>query len=159
MLFVFNKKKGAKATKTRILFSEMTSLLTLLICFYFFGRFQRMSQLKIAMSNFGNFAIFLLDPIMGIFLAKYMSCMTKEVSKRQKRLLNSINIIVLINAILVIISSIFDLRWFYYFENNTYYRGSFFLLRSTYVLMIPFILLLYIIIYYKYINKQNNFLL
>ena len=153
-LFIFNKKKGVQATKTKLLFTEMASLLTLLVCFDSFGRFQRTSQLRIALSNFGNFAIFLLDPVMGIFLARYISCMTKEVSKKQKWLLNTIYIIVSTNIILVSISTIFDLEWFYYFEYNTYQRGKFFLARVIYVLMIPFILLLYDIIYYKFIDKR-----
>ncbi|MCR5581519.1 MAG: GGDEF domain-containing protein [Pseudobutyrivibrio sp.] len=93
------------------------------------------------LAEIGYFIIFLLDPLDILFAIYYMDCwMDDNKSKSRMAFRYAFEIFAVGNAAIVLISTIFNLRWFFYFENGIYYRGTFFYYRAG--LMLLFIALL-----------------
>ena len=73
------------------------------------------------LARIGYFIIFILDPVDILFAVSYVDCwMDKENSEPRMCFKTAFQSFAIINAVLVTMSSVLQLRWFFYFENNTF---------------------------------------
>ena len=105
------------------------------------------------LARIGYLLIFLLDPVDILFAVSYVDCwMDKENSVPRRWFKAAFQVFAVVNIILVIISSIFQLKWFFYFEDGVYYRGEYFLVRALMVMVFIVLLLVYTVVF------RNDFL-
>ena len=98
----------------------------------------------------GYYLIFLLDPVDILFALSYIDCwMDTESSVPRRIFRGAFEVFAATNALLVTISSVFNLRWFFYFENGLYYRGEYFLVRALTLMVFILLVLAYAIIFRK----------
>ena len=96
------------------------------------------------LSRVGYFLIFLLDPVDILFAVSYVDCwMDKENSEARNLFKSVFQVFAVINIVVVTISSLFQLRWFFYFEDGVYYRGEYFLIRALLLMIFMILLLVY----------------
>ncbi|MBQ7147400.1 MAG: GGDEF domain-containing protein [Pseudobutyrivibrio sp.] len=113
------------------------------------------------LARFGYFMIFLLDPVDILFAVSYEDCwMDKENSTPRKLFKMAFQIFAIINMIIVSISSIFQLGWFFYFRNGVYYRGQFFLVRAILLMIFIILLLVYTVVFRSdFITEYKNMIM
>ncbi|SDB50845.1 diguanylate cyclase (GGDEF) domain-containing protein [Pseudobutyrivibrio sp. YE44] len=113
------------------------------------------------LAQIGYYMIFLLDPVDILFAVSYVDCwMANKNSKPRDYFRAAFQAFALINIILVTVSNILNLRWFYYFENNVYYRGEFFMVRAIMVMIFIVLLLIYAVVFRKdFMSEYKNMIL
>ncbi|QFJ55121.1 GGDEF domain-containing protein [Pseudobutyrivibrio xylanivorans] len=113
------------------------------------------------LAKVGYFIIFLLDPADILFAVSYVDCWMDSGNVRTRAAFRqAFRIFALLNIVLVTISSVFDLRWFFYFENGVYYRGPFFLIRALSMMLFITLLVVYSIVFRKdFMSEYKNVIL
>lgn len=113
------------------------------------------------LAQIGYYFIFLLDPIDILFAVSYIDCwMDSGNVKSRTYFKTAFQVFAGVNALLVTISNLFNLKWFYYFEGYTYYRGDYFVARGVMILISIIMLLVYAIVFRKdFINEYKNTIL
>lgn len=102
------------------------------------------------LAYFGYYVIFLLDPVDILFALSYIDCwMDRESSVPRRIFKGAFEIFAAVNGVLVTVSSMFNLRWFFYFENGLYYRGEFFLVRALVLMVFILLVLVYAVVFRK----------
>ncbi len=101
------------------------------------------------MTKIGYFLIYALDPADYLFAILYINCWLGETGRvtGRKAFLWAYRIFVILNASLVTISTVFNLKWFYYFEGNEYSRGPLFMVRAVLLMVFCLSLSVYTIVY------------
>ncbi len=101
------------------------------------------------LTKIGYFLIYVLDPADYLFAILYINCWLGETGrvKGRKAFLWAYRIFVILNASMVIISQLFNLKWFYYFDGMTYNRGPLFMVRAVLLMVFCLLLSVYTIIY------------
>ena len=113
------------------------------------------------LARIGYFLIFILDPVDILFAVNYVDCwMDEENSKPRRRFKEAFRAFAIANGVIVTLSSLLGLRWFFYFENGIYYRGSFFLIRALLVMLFIILLLVYTVVFRKdFLSEYKNMIL
>ena len=113
------------------------------------------------LAKLGYYEIFLLDPVDILFAVSYIDCwMANKNSRPRDYFKAAFQAFALINGVMVTISTIFNLRWFYYFENQTYYRGSMFMARAILVMIFIVLLLIYVVVFRNdFMSEYKNMIL
>ena len=101
------------------------------------------------LTRIGYYVIYALDPADYLFAILYINCWLSDTdrTKGRKYFVLSYWIFVVANLVLVTVSTLFDLKWFYYFEGTTYLRGPLFLLRAVLLMLFCLLLSVYTVIY------------
>ena len=109
----------------------------------------------LALGYIGYYVIFLLDPLDILFALYYLDCWMDEKNIKQRRHIRyAFELFATINIVLVTISSLLGLKWFFYFEEGIYVRGSFFFVRAAFMLVFISLLLVYAILFNKNIMSE-----
>lgn len=97
--------------------------------------------------KFGYYVIYALDPADYLFALVYINCwLIPEKAKCQKLFSALYRGFMATNFILVTISVLFNLKWFYYFEGFEYHRGSLFYYRGALILLFCLLMSVYALI-------------
>ncbi len=154
-IFSYTRKNASKKMLQTNIYTNLTALLMILIIADTMGRIPATNDLQLFILRAGNFLIYLLDPFIGYLIIKYVDSWSIQVKKGQKILVHIVGAITIINILLVTISNIFDLKWFYYVtDNDEYFRGPLYLVRACIVLGIAIFVEFYVYIYKKYIDMR-----
>ncbi|WP_292208196.1 GGDEF domain-containing protein [Butyrivibrio sp.] len=95
----------------------------------------------------GYYIIYALDPADYLFAILYINCWLDESkAKCQKEVTYIYRAFMGINFVLVTVSVLFNLDWFYYFDGINYLRGPFFLVRGILILVFCVLLSVYVIL-------------
>lgn len=98
----------------------------------------------------GYYIIYALDPADYLFTILYINCWLDETkAKFQKEVTLVYRIFMGLNFVLVTISVLFNLDWFYYFDGMNYVRGPYFLVRGAFVLLLCVLVSVYVLINYN----------
>ncbi len=124
---------------------KYSAILSLTLFLLFSETIGRIGELHpdnlLILAKLGYFFIFLLDPVDILFAVSYVDCwMDSGNSTPRTYFKSAFQVFAATNAVLVTISVIFNLRWFFYFENNVYMRGPYFMIRA--IMLMVFIILL-----------------
>lgn len=113
------------------------------------------------LARMGYLLIFLLDPVDILYAVSYVDCWMDSGNSKPRTIFKmAFQIFALVNIVLVSISSIFDLRWFFYFEDGLYYRGTFFLVRALFLMVFMILLLVYAVVFRKdFMSEYKNIIL
>ena len=113
------------------------------------------------LARIGYFIIFILDPVDILFAVNYVDCwMDKESSNARTSFRTAFQAFSIINAVLVTMSSVLQLGWFFYFENGLYYRGQFFMIRAILVMVFIVLLLVYTVVFRNdFMSEYKNMIL
>ena len=107
------------------------------------------------LAQIGYFLIFLLDPVDTLFAIYYMDCWMDDGKRRARNIFRiAFELFAVTNVILVTISSLFNLKWFFYFDDGVYYRGEYFLIRAMFIMIFIFLLLVYAIAFRSSIMSE-----
>ena len=107
------------------------------------------------LAQIGYLVIFLLDPVDILFAVYYMDCWMDDGNLKKRSVVRiCFELFAVINILLVTISVLFNLKWFYYFEDGIYYRGEFFLIRAVIMMIYIFMLLVYAIMFRNNIMSE-----
>ncbi len=103
----------------------------------------------------GYLFIYLLDPWDIVLSFSYVDCWI-EGGNRHVR--NSFKFLFhffgALNFWLVLISTVFNLKWFYYFDGFNYYRGPLFVIRGVLVMGMILLVLIYYLIFSSYVVSR-----
>ena len=113
------------------------------------------------LARIGYFLIFILDPVDILFAVNYVDCWMDEGNSKPRRMfMEAFRAFAIANGVLVTLSSLLGLSWFFYFENGIYYRGSFFLIRALLVMLFIILLLVYTVVFRKdFLSEYKNMIL
>ena len=101
------------------------------------------------LTRIGYYVIYALDPADYLFAILYINCWLSDTdrTKGRKYFVLSYWIFVVANLVLVTVSTLFDLKWFYYFDGTAYLRGPLFLFRAVLLMLFCLLLSVYTVIY------------
>ncbi|WP_028248430.1 GGDEF domain-containing protein [Pseudobutyrivibrio ruminis] len=113
------------------------------------------------LARIGYFIIFILDPVDILFAVNYVDCwMDKESSNARTSFRTAFQAFSIINVVLVTMSSVLQLGWFFYFEDGLYYRGQFFMIRAVLVMVFIILLLVYTVVFRNdFMSEYKNMIL
>ena len=113
------------------------------------------------LAQWGYLMIFLFDPVDILFAVSYVDCwMDKESSEARKTFKGAFQAFSVINFVLVTVSFLFGLNWFFYFEDGVYYRGDFFLIRALLLMIFIVLLLIYSMVFRNdFMSEYKNMIL
>lgn len=101
------------------------------------------------LTKIGYYIIYALDPADYLFAILYINCWLNEKgrTKGRKYFIEIYKAFVLVNFVLVTVSTLFNLKWFYYFDGTEYMRGPLFMVRGVLLLVFCILLSVYTIVY------------
>lgn len=109
-----------------------------------------------ALNFYGNFFIFLLNPILPTLWLLYVHCQIYHEVKISRNWFYTLIIINVINAIFVLLSQVFG--WYYYIdEENIYHRGSLFWIPVSFTVILAVLAFTLVIVNRKRIEKKYYF--
>ena len=153
LLLVFQSK--TIHTRSGNKFSQLVAMTLILLLSETLGHIGEIfpSQFFI-LTKVGYFLIFALDPVDYLFAILYIDCfINNEKSLGRKIFILAFKIFVYLNLVLVILSAIFRLGWFFTFDGNEYHRGSFYMIRAALLLVFCLLLSVYSLVYRGKIYK------
>ena len=113
------------------------------------------------LARIGYFIIFILDPVDILFAVNYVDCwMDKESSNARTSFRTAFQAFSIINVVLVTMSSVLQLGWFFYFKDGLYFRGQFFMIRAILVMLFIVLLLVYTVVFRDdFMSEYKNMIL
>ncbi len=113
------------------------------------------------LARVGYFIIFILDPVDILFALNYVDCwMDRESNEARNGFKTAFQAFAAINIILVTMSSVLQLGWFFYFEDGLYYRGQFFMIRAVLLMIFILLLLAYTVVFRNdFMSEYKNMIL
>lgn len=119
------------------------------------------SEKYLILARLGYYMIFLLDPVDILFAVSYIDCwMDRGNNVARTYFKSAFQVFALTNCILVSISSIFQLHWFFYFKDGIYYRGEYFLIRALMLMFFIILLIIYAVAFRKdFMSEYKNMIL
>ncbi len=105
--------------------------------------------------KFGYYIIYALDPVDYLLAILYINCWLDEsTTVLKKTTLFLYRAFMAINFVLITVSVLFDLKWFYYFEGYDYVRGPYFFVRGVIILIFCALLSVYTLLNSKSIYQD-----
>ncbi len=154
VMIIYTLSYGEKNNPQQKLFLYMLQINFLLLIFDILGRFDgHVGTIYPFLNNVGNFAIFLINPILPSLWLMYAYNQADKTNKNKKVLLYFIAVIFVIN-IIILIASQFNGCLYTIDENNIYHRGPLFWVDSVIMLAIVIVSYAAIIQQRKIIEKQ-----
>ncbi len=154
MLLIF-QENDKKASSNRA-FVRLTGLLTFLVGISAIGDLGTvLGGDYFILAKISTFCVFAFDPLGFIFSLYYIDGYTIYADEdKRKAFLIPMSIYGVINFILVSISQLFGLGWFYYYENNIYHRGDLYLIRGFIHVILCIVVMAYVVVFRKGILKH-----
>ena len=98
----------------------------------------------------GYYIIYALDPADYLLAILYIDCwLDSSKAKMQKQFNILYRVFMGLNFLLVTISVLFNLDWFYFFDGYSYIRGPYFLIRGAFVLIFCLLTVVYVVLNIK----------
>ncbi|SDI18837.1 diguanylate cyclase (GGDEF) domain-containing protein [Pseudobutyrivibrio sp. 49] len=113
------------------------------------------------LARVGYFIIFILDPVDILFAVNYIDCwMDKESNEARTSFKTAFQAFAFINIVLVTMSSVLQLGWFFYFKDGLYFRGQFFMIRAVLIMVFIILLLVYTVVFRSdFMSEYKNMIL
>lgn len=100
------------------------------------------------LTKFAKYLVFMFNPAYYVLMFEYIGTWMLARRRLFKLVRKAINIMVMLNCLLVTVSSVGGLKWFFYYdERGNYYRGRFYLGRAALMLLVCLLVEAYI--YYR----------
>lgn len=147
-------KHDEKESMQYKLYMMMLQLTILMLVIDIFSRFDgKPDTVYFVINNFGNFLIFILNPILPSLWLLYAHLQVFQEEEKTKRLIYPLLAINALNAIMVVLTQFFG--WFYYIDSdNIYHRGPLFLLSASITVALVFSSFVIIIANCRKIEKK-----
>lgn len=147
-------KHDEKESMQYKLYMMMMQLTILMLVIDIFSRFDgKPDTVYFVINNFGNFLIFILNPILPSLWLLYAHLQVFQEEGKTKRLIYPLLAINALNAIMVVLTQFFG--WFYYIDSdNIYHRGPLFLLSALITVALVFSSFVIIIANCRKIEKK-----
>jgi diguanylate cyclase (GGDEF)-like protein len=115
----------------------------------------------LVLARIGYFIIFILDPVDILFAVNYVDCwMDRESNDARTCFRTAFQAFAIINIVLVTVSSVLQLGWFFYFKDGLYYRGPFFMIRAILLMVFIVLLLVYTVVFRNdFMSEYKNMIL
>lgn len=156
IIFIFAARKDGSKNGTSKFFEQLLMLIFIAIIFDSIGKIPIINHTTEIVSKIGKYFVFIIDPLIMVVAFYYINAWFVQdipISDKWKKCLTASAVV---NFMLVSISTIGNLKWFYYYENYNYIRGNYFALRSAYLVICGLCLMLYSCIYSKYLPQQHK---
>jgi diguanylate cyclase (GGDEF)-like protein len=154
LLLIFSTRKNAARTLQEKNFCKMLIVVLVLIQADSLGRINDGSEVVFLLVQVGNFIIFLIDPLVSILALRYEDSWMNAYRSRYRYWAIPLWAGTVINAVALVISQIFNLRWFFYFDMyHNYHRGTYFYMRSIVIVLMFLLTELYVIVYRRKISR------
>lgn len=136
---------------------QFVRLLTMTLCLLLAESIGRVGEIYpqryLFLAKAGYFFIFLFDPVEYLLAIDYIDkWMEGKQERPRKVLLHAFQIFACLNFVLVLISTLFNFRWFYYFEDLEYFRGEYFYIRGAMMMIYCLLLDIYAFAFRKNIS-------
>lgn len=136
-------------------FAFMLTVILILMIADSFGKAHLPGPMGLWISKAGTYIIFAGDPVGYLAALLYIDSWTAGRKGHTEKLFYGIVYsYVLLNFVLVTISTLFDLHWFYYFVGSSYYHGDMFVLRGLLNMLFCAVISLYIFLRRKQIRNK-----
>jgi diguanylate cyclase (GGDEF)-like protein len=152
LLFQENDRKS----RSNLEFLKLIGLLALLVGVSAIGDVGKLEGGDgIYLQMFSSYFVFAFDPFGFLFSLSYIDCYTAAVDKRKRQaFLVPMRVYAYLNLVLVTVSTLLNLKWFYYYEGQEYFRGSFYMLRGFIHVALCLMVLLYVITFRENIARN-----
>lgn len=150
IIYFQSLKQVDKDSLQHKIFITMLKVALLLLSMDIFSRFDsKPDTIYYFINRWGNFAIFLLNPIMPSLWLLYVYVQVFREEDKIKKVFYSLTVLNFVNAILVVLTHFFG--WFYYFDSgNIYHRGP------LYWIPVTFTAVLLLFSYFIIINNKKK---
>lgn len=147
MLLVF--QENDKKSTSNYAFIKLVGLLAVLVGFSALGEVGNVFKGNLFwLTKFSSYLVFALDPLGFLFSIQYIDCfINHEQDNKRNLVLIPMNIYCFMNFVLVSVSSLIGLKWFFYFDGFEYYRGGLYLIRGFLHVVFCVVVLSYVFIY------------
>lgn len=136
-------------------FAIMLTVILVLLTADSFSKAHLSGRIGLWISKAGTYAIFAGDPVGYLSALLYIDSWTANKKDKAEKLLYSlVYLYVLLNFVLVTVSAVFNLGWFYYFRGAAYSRGSLFVVRGLLNMCFCAVISLYIFLRRKKIRTK-----
>ncbi len=157
IIFIHSNKHFDRDFLNDIIFRDMMILTGFMLFVDMLSRFDGQAMaLYYFINQFGNFAIFLLNPILPCLWLAYVHYQIFEDQERTKKLILPLSIFNILNLILLI-GNRFN-GWYYYIDSeNIYHRGPYYLLSVFFTVLILFISSVLMFLHRDEIKKKRYY--
>jgi diguanylate cyclase (GGDEF)-like protein len=157
IILFHSSRQDEKVTRPDRLYMMMLQVTILLLVLDIFSRFDgKPGTIFPVINHFGNFMIFLLNPILPSLWLLYVHCQVYPEDEEMSRWIYPLFVINVANALLLILTQFFG--WYYYIDsNNIYHRGPFFLLSASFTFIMIIVAFVIIAVNRKKIEKRHYF--
>ena len=103
----------------------------------------------------GYLFIFMVDPWDIVLSFSYVDCWIEGGNKHVRNAFKfTFHFFGALNFWLVLIATVFNLKWFYYFDGYEYHRGTFFVVRGVLVMVLILLVFIYYLLFSPYVISQ-----
>ena len=148
LLLIFERKTSHTTAGDRFIRIDLMTLI--LLASETIGHIGELHPEKyLFLTKIGYYVIYALDPADYLFAILYINCWLSDTgrTKGRKTFVRAYWIFVVANLVLITVSTLFNLKWFYYFDGTSYIRGPLFLARAALLMLFCLLLSVYTIIY------------
>ncbi len=154
MLLLF--QENDRKSRSNLAFLKLIGILALLVAVSAIGDVGKLEGGDgIHLQKFASYFVFAFDPFGFLFSLGYIDCYTINADDRKRKVfLIPMRIYAYLNLVLVTISTVLDLKWFYYYVGDQYYRGSLYMIRGLIHVLLCFMVLAYVITFRENITRN-----
>ena len=149
MLCFFSYKKDSIKTNATNIFNDMLLLILFLVVMdvltHYSVSYAVNTERGLLIAKITNYLVFVLDPVM--FLLAFLYLDRWMVGKEKERRIWRACMIayIILHFVLITVSEIFGLGWFYYYQGSVYNRGPLFMVRAVCNILIIIITELFVL--------------
>lgn len=150
-------KQEEKSSLKYRLYMNMLQVTIVMLVLDIFSRFDgNPSTIYLFVNHFGNFMIFMLNPILPTLWLLYVHDQVFQEEEKTRLLYRPLFAINFINAVIVVVMQFYQ-KFYYIDSDNIYHRGQFFWISVLIVVIFMLVAFFLIIINHKKIEKKHYF--
>lgn len=134
MLCFFSYKKDSVKTNATNIFNDMLLLVLFLVVLdmlsHFAVSYAVNSERGLFIAKITNYLVFVLDPVMFLLAFLYLDRWMVGTEKERRVWRTAMISYIVLHFVLITVSEIFGLGWFYYYQGMVYHRGPLFMVRA-----------------------------
>ena len=134
MLCFFSYKKDAIKTNATNIFNDMLLLILFLVVMdvltHYSISYAVNTERGLLIAKITNYLVFILDPLMFLLAFLYLDRWMVGKEKERRIWRTCMIAYIILHFVLITVSEIFGLGWFYYYQGSVYNRGPLFMVRA-----------------------------
>lgn len=154
VLFLFSKKDTSNNEQSKA-YERMLILIMFLLISDYLSRFGQTHGTLHVLSKLGNMFVFLFDPLVGYAILEYIDTWIGKKTNKLNVVKIGITSFFVLNFVLVLVSHVFNLEFFYHYVDGVYTRGDYFGIRAL-LLAFEILVLEFYILFRTYRHRNQN---